>query len=87
MELQSKWYGHNIDTALSVGVLVDKKLDMTQECPCSPESQSCPGLQPKHCGLQAKGRDSALRRPHLQFCIQHKKDMDVLERGQREPHR
>jgi len=74
-------------------VMVDKKLNMTQQCALtapkanriqvfikrSVASRSKEGILPLY---------SALARPHLESCIQlwrpqHKKDMDVLERDQR----
>ena len=69
-------------------VLVNKKLDMSQHCTCSPESQLCPGLCPKQHDQQGEGvillLYSALVRPHLQCCIQlwgytHNKGVDLME--------
>ena len=66
-------------------------------CTHSPEDWPHPGLHPRQRGQQVKGEDSAplLRSgesPPLESCIQlrspqHRKDMELLERGQGRPQR
>ncbi len=61
-------------------------------CPCSPESQSYPGLHQKECGQQVEGGDPApllwAVRPHLEYCTQmwsprYRIDVDLFECIQR----
>jgi len=78
-----------------LGVLVDEKLTMSRQCALAAQKadrvlgciQSSVGSRAREGILPLY---SALVRPHLESCVQlwspqHKKDMDVLEWGQRRP--
>ncbi|KAJ7398546.1 hypothetical protein BTVI_124090 [Pitangus sulphuratus] len=74
-----------------LGIVVNGKLNMSQQCLGSQEGQLCPG------GHQAKHHQpragivllcSALGQPHLEYCVQfwvpqYKKDIQILESVQR----
>lgn len=78
-----------------LGVLVDEKLDVAQECELSAQKDNCI-LGSIQTSMSSRVREGilplymALMRPHLESWVQlqgaqHKKDVDLLECIQRRP--
>ncbi|GAB0188034.1 cAMP-dependent protein kinase inhibitor alpha [Grus japonensis] len=91
------WLGGEWIEEKDLGMLVDKKFNMSWQCALAAQKANCILGCIKR-SVPSRSREvilplySALMRPHLEYCDQlwgpqYKKDMELLERVQRRPRR